>query len=64
MAMEVVEALFSQLEKRYSRIMFIKSSKRHGILPFYYPPEVNSMKYCFLGVFRKEYFMLVTNWCK
>ena len=22
----------------------------------YYSPEVNSMKYCWLGVFRKEYF--------
>ena len=27
----------------------------------YYPPEVSSMKYCCLGVFRKEYFRLVTN---
>ena len=26
----------------------------------YYPPEVSSMKYCYLGVFRKEYFRLVT----
>ena len=26
----------------------------------YYPPEVRSMKYCYLGVFRKEYFMLIT----
>ena len=26
----------------------------------YYPPEVSSMKYCHLGVFRKEYFRLVT----
>ena len=26
----------------------------------YYPPEVSSMKYCWLGVFRKEYFRLVT----
>ena len=30
----------------------------------YYPPEVSSMKYCCLGVFRKEYFRFVTNWCK
>ena len=29
-------------------------------LLFYYPPEVISMKYCSLGVFRKEYFMLIT----
>ena len=26
----------------------------------YYPPEVSSMKHCHLGVFRKEYFRLVT----
>ena len=26
----------------------------------YYPPDVSSMKYCCLGVFRKEYFRLVT----
>ena len=26
----------------------------------YYPPEVSSMKYCCLGVFRKEYFRLIT----
>ena len=30
----------------------------------YYPLEVNSMKYCCLGVFRKEYFRLVTKQCK
>ena len=29
-----------------------------------YPPEVRSMKYCCLGVFRKEYFRLLTKWCK
>ena len=29
----------------------------------YYPPEVSSMKYCCLGVFRKEYFRLVTKKC-
>ena len=28
----------------------------------YYPPEVSSMKYSCLGVFRKEYFRLVTNY--
>ena len=33
-------------------------------LRFYYPPEVSSMKYCCLGVFRKEYFRLVTKHCK
>ena len=27
----------------------------------YYPPEVSSMKYCTLGIYRKEYFRLVTN---
>ena len=27
---------------------------------FYYPPEVCSMKYCCMGVFRKEYFRLLT----
>ena len=26
----------------------------------YYPPELSSMRYCCLGVFRKEYFRLVT----
>ena len=26
----------------------------------YYPPEVSSMKYCCLGIFRKEYFRCVT----
>ena len=26
----------------------------------YYPPEVSSMKYCCLGVFRKEYSRLLT----
>ena len=26
----------------------------------YYPPEVSSIKYCHLGVFRKEYFRLIT----
>ena len=30
------------------------------ILIIYYPPEVSSMKYCCLGVFRKEYFRLVS----
>ena len=30
----------------------------------YYPPEVGSMKYCHLGVLRKEYFRLVTKKCK
>ena len=35
-----------------------------GKTTVYYPPEVSSMKYCCLGVFRKEYFRLVTNWCK
>ena len=30
----------------------------------YYPPEVSSMKYCCLGVFRKEYFRLVITYCK
>ena len=30
----------------------------------YYPPEVSSMKYCQLGVFRKEYFRLVTKYHK
>ena len=29
----------------------------------YYPPEVSRRKYCYLGVFWKEYFRLVTNWC-
>ena len=30
---------------------------------FYYPPEVSSMKYCCLGVFRKEYFrLLIKHW--
>ena len=27
----------------------------------YYPPEVSSMKYCILEVFRKEFFMLRTS---
>ena len=27
----------------------------------YYPPEVSSMEDCCLGVFRREYFSLVTN---
>ena len=27
----------------------------------YYPLEVSSLKYCCLGVFRKEYFRLITN---
>ena len=27
---------------------------------YYYPPEVSSMNYCCLGVFRKEYFRLAT----
>ena len=26
----------------------------------YYPPEVGSMKYCFLGALRKEYFRPLT----
>ena len=26
----------------------------------YYPPEVSSMKYCCLGIFRKEYLRLLT----
>ena len=33
-------------------------------LRVYYPPEVSSIKYCCLGVFRKEYFRLVTKQCK
>ena len=28
---------------------------------FYYPPEVRSMKYCRLKVFREEYFMLLSS---
>ena len=35
------------------------NSQYVGLL-IYYPPEVSSMKYCHLGVFRKEYFRLVT----
>ena len=35
-----------------------------GIRLLYYPPEVSSMKYCCLGVFRKEYVRLATNGCK
>ena len=27
----------------------------------YYPPEVRRGKYCHLGVFRKEYFRIITN---
>ena len=27
----------------------------------YYPTEASIMKYCCLGVFRKEYFRLITN---
>ena len=30
------------------------------LLFVYHPPKVSSMKYCRLGVFRKEYFRLVT----
>ena len=33
---------------------------REIILSVNYPPEVRSMKYCFLGVFRKEYFPACT----
>ena len=33
-------------------------------LKFYYPPEVSSMKYYRFGVFRKEYFRLITKQCK
>ena len=29
-------------------------------LKLYYPPEVSSMKYCCLRVFRKKYFRLIT----
>ena len=29
-------------------------------ISFYYPPEVSSMKHCCFGVFRKEYFRLMT----
>ena len=32
-------------------------------LRLYYPPEVSSMKYCCLGVFKKEYFKLIINEC-
>ena len=31
------------------------------IFIFYYPPEVSSMKYCCFGLFRKEYYRLITN---
>ena len=34
------------------------------IYNIYYPPEVSSMKYCCLGVFRKEYSRHLTKWCK
>ena len=27
-----------------------------GLILFYYPPKVSIMKYCCLGIFRKEYF--------
>ena len=36
------------------------TSKPNQLSNIYYPPEVSSMKYCCLGVFRKEYFRLVT----
>ena len=31
-----------------------------GSFRYHYPPDVSSMKYCCLGVFRKEYFRLIT----
>ena len=37
---------------------------QHTTASIYYPPEVSSMKYCCLGVFRKESFRLLTKWCK
>ena len=36
---------------------------RHKVIFYfiYFPPEVSSMKYGWLGVFKKEYFRLITN---
>ena len=31
-----------------------------GSNQIYYHPEVSSIKYCYLGIFRKEYFRLIT----
>ena len=44
------------------RLLIDKEATSHKVI--YYPLEVSSMKYCCLGVFRKEYFRLVTILCK
>ena len=48
-----------------SRLLLrLTTTERQPELESYYPPEVSSMKYCCLGVFRKECFRLITKWCK
>ena len=37
-----------------------RSFAQRGFFSICYPPEVSSMKYCHLGIFRKEYFRLLT----
>ena len=44
-------------------LTFLKSPTSNCEIEYhrlYYIPDVSSMKYCCLGVFRKEYFRLVT----
>ena len=42
----------------------LAQGKFNSLDPIYYPPELSSIRYCCLGVFRKEYLRLVTKQCK
>ena len=49
------------LQQEYSQPPILPSPRFLWVVNLiYYPPGVRSMKYCCLGVFRKEYFRLVT----
>ena len=52
---KAVEAMLLRPYSRQSRLPLL------CFLCHYYPPKVSSMKYCCLGVIRKEYFRLVIN---
>ena len=57
------EAAESKLDTVAEDVSFLVRQHHDGVRAFcffYYPPEVSSIKYCCLEVFRKEYFRLVT----
>ena len=53
----------SNLKLKVHASLVIPNSSRFDMND-YYPLEMSSMKYCRLGLFRKEYFRLITKQCK